>query len=168
MLRTIDLEQTLLTNLRRLPPEKQQQVLVFVQSLQTSEPDNQQQLRHYLVSQILPDLQRIHRDRSEPPSPVYADSLIRAMREMRDRSPHDPLTKIIMALHNAMTFENRWITYNGDQYQQAYILLKSLVETESLSEKDVQPVILALENLGFDTMPYTISTENEPEADGND
>jgi hypothetical protein len=154
--------------LKKILEEELKEILVVIQR-QEEEFQKMFNLatRYYLDSQILPDLERIHRDLSEPPLAVYADSLIRAMREMHDCSPDDPLTKIVMALHNAMTFENRWVTYNRDQYQKAYALLKRLVETESLSEKDVQPSILALKDMGFDTMPDAISTESEPEPEGN-
>ncbi|NJR49837.1 MAG: hypothetical protein HC780_09995 [Leptolyngbyaceae cyanobacterium CSU_1_3] len=108
----MSIEQDVIETLRILPPTKQEEVLRFVQSLQTSNLVAQKNLRLGFAEKILPDLQRIHRDRDEPPSPVYADSLIRTMRGMRDRLPEEPFTQIVMALHNAMTFESlgdlRW------------------------------------------------------------
>ncbi|MEP0915343.1 hypothetical protein NC981_00810 [Leptolyngbya sp. DQ-M1] len=99
-------------------------------------------------------MQRIHRDRDEPPSPVYADSLIRMMREMRDRSPEDPFTQVITALHNAMAFENRWVTHTEDQYLGGYALLESLVYQDDLQPEEVQQAMLRLNRLGFETMPF--------------
>lgn len=150
----MSVEQDVIETLKVLPLEKQQEVLRFVQSLQPSSLTTQKDLRISFAEKILPDLQRIHRDRDESPSPVYADSLIRTMREMRDRSPEDPFTQVVMALHNAMAFENRWVTYTGDQYLGAYTLLESLVAQDDLQPEEVQQAIHGLNRLGFETMPF--------------
>lgn len=154
-------EQDVIETLRILPLEKQQEVLRFVQSLQPSSLTVQKNLRLGFAEKILPDLQRIHRDRDEPPSPVYADSLIRTMREMRDRSPEDPFTQIVMALHNAMAFENRWVTYDGEQYLGAYTLLESLVDQDNLRPEEVQNAIISLNRLGFETMPFNLDLQSD-------
>lgn len=153
----MSVEQDVIQTLRVLPPEKQQEVLRFVQSLQPQTALSQKKLRLSFAEKLLPDLQRIHRDRTEPPSPVYADSLIRTMRDLRDRIPNDPFTQIVMALHNAMAFENRWVIYNGDQYLGAATLLQNLVHQDNLQPEDVQNAILALNRLGFETMPFRIN-----------
>jgi hypothetical protein len=156
----MNLEQTVLDTLRTLPSKKQEEVLVFIQSLQQElkpDPALQQVVRQYFVSKILPDLQRIHRDPDEPPSPVYADSLIRTIREVRDLAPSDHFTKILLALHDAMAFQNRWATYTEAQYDAAYNLLSGLVDLQSLSSEDVQKTTRSLEAIGFDTMPFEVS-----------
>jgi hypothetical protein len=98
-----------------------------------------------------------YQDPDEPPSPVYADSLIRTIREVRDLAPSNPLTKILLALHDAMAFQNRWVTYTEAQYNAAYSLLKDLVDLQSPSNEDVQKATRSLENIGFDTMPFEVS-----------
>ncbi|KAM3108697.1 hypothetical protein [Phormidesmis sp. 146-35] len=139
-----------------------------MQSLQPSSLTAQKDLRISFAEKILPDLRRIRRDRDEPPSPVYADSLIRTMREMRDPSSEDPFTQIVMALHNAMAFENHWITYTADQYLGAYTLLKSLVDQDNLQPEEVQQAILGLNRLGFETIPFdfnpSVSRDSNPQS----
>jgi hypothetical protein len=167
----MNLEQTVLDTLRTLPSKKQEEVLVFIQSLQQElkpDPALQQVVRQYFVSKILPDLQRIHRDPNEPPSPVYADSLIRTIREVRDLAPSDHFTKILLALHDAMAFQNRWVTYTEAQYDAAYNLLSGLVDLQSLSSEDVQKTTRSLEAIGFDTMPFEVSVSLEQSPEDED
>jgi hypothetical protein len=55
----MNIEQTVLSALRTLPSKKQEEVLVFIQSLQHElKPDSavQQIVQQYFVSRILPDL----------------------------------------------------------------------------------------------------------------
>lgn len=66
-----------------------------------------------------------------------------------------------MVLHNAMAFENRWISYNRDQYLGAHTLLQSLVNQDDLQPEDVRIAILVLSHLGFETMPFTLDMNNE-------
>jgi hypothetical protein len=160
----MNLEQTVLSALRTLPSQKQEEVLVFIQSLQHElkpDPAVQQIVQQYFVSKILSDLQRIHQDPDEPPSPVYADSLIRTIREVRDIAPSALLVKVLLTLHDAMAFQNRWVTYTEAQYNAAYSLLKDLADLQSLSHEDVQEATRSLEVIGFDTMPFDVSASLE-------
>jgi hypothetical protein len=167
----MNLEQTVLSTLRTLPSKKQEEVLVFIQSLQHElkpDPAVQQIVRQHFISKILPDLRRIHQDPDEPPSPVYADSLIRTIRELRDLAPSDHLTKVLLALHDAMAFQNRWVTYTEAQYNAAYDVLKDLADLQSLNNEDVQKATRSLEVIGFDTMPFEISDSFEQPLEGED
>jgi hypothetical protein len=160
----MNLEQTVLSALRTLPSQKQEEVLVFIQSLQHElkpDPAVQQIVRQHFMSKILPDLKRIHQNPDEPPSPVYADSLIRTIREVRDLAPSAPLTKVLLALHDAMAFQNRWVTYTEAQYKAAYSLLKDLADLPSLSNEEVQKATRSLEDIGFDTMPFEVPASLE-------
>jgi hypothetical protein len=160
----MNLEQTVLSALQTLPSQKQEEVLVFIQSLQHElkpDPAVQQIVQQHFLSKILPALQRIHQDPDEPPSPVYTDSLIRTIREVRNLAPSDPLTKVLLALHDAMAFQNRWVTYTEAQYNAAYSLLKDLADLPSLSNEEVQKATRSLENIGFDTMPFEVSASLE-------
>lgn len=117
---------------------------------------------------ILGDLQKLQQYSREPMAAIYADNLLRTMRTMRDKLPFDPYTEVVMALHDAIAFQNRWIDYNASQYQGVYDLLTSLIEREKLNNDEVYSAILTLENLGFDTLPFggeldftTTQDENE-------
>jgi hypothetical protein len=59
----MNLEQTVLSALQTLPSQKQEEVLVFIQSLQNElkpEPAVQQIVQQHFMSKILLDLQRIY------------------------------------------------------------------------------------------------------------
>ena len=58
-----------------------------------------------------------------------------------------------MVLHDAMTFQNRWIDYTPEQYQGAYTLFEDLFKRSPLSHEDVSQAIQELGRLGFNTMP---------------
>jgi hypothetical protein len=75
--------------------------------------------------------------------------------------PSDPLTKVLLALHDAMAFQNRWVTYTEAQYNAGYSLLKDLADLQSLSDEDVQKITQLLEAIGFDTMPFEVSVNLE-------
>lgn len=74
------------------------------------------------------------------------------MRFMRDKLPFYPYTEVVMALHDALAFQNRWIDYNASQYQGVYDLLTSLVNQEKINNSSVENSILTLLNLGFDIL----------------
>lgn len=98
-LRITPLFQQLYSAARVLPPAKQQEVLRFVQSLQPQSAVAQKSLRLSFAEKLLPDLQRIHLDRDESPSPVYADSLIRTMQEMRGHASREKATRPKRSVH---------------------------------------------------------------------
>ncbi|MEQ9672492.1 hypothetical protein [Coleofasciculus sp. G2-EDA-02] len=83
---------------------------------------------------------------------VYADSLLRALKTIRDRFPFEPLTEVLMAFYDAIAFENYWIDYQANQYQGVHDLLTTLVNVP-LTNEDVEQAILSLEDVGFDTLP---------------
>ena len=60
-----------------------------------------------------------------------------------------------MALHDAIAFQNRWIDYTSSQYKGVYDLLTTLL-TSQLSNDDIEQAILAIEDLGFDTLPFGV------------
>lgn len=61
-----------------------------------------------LTKSILIDLQKLSSCSGEPIASVYADNLLRTMRTMRDKLPVDPYTEVVMALHDALFYSNRW------------------------------------------------------------
>jgi hypothetical protein len=81
------------------------------------------------------------------------------MRIMRDKLPFDPYTEVVMALHDALAYSNRWIDYNASQYQGVCELLTSLVNQETINNSSVEAAILTLENLGFDTIPFGVKLD---------
>jgi hypothetical protein len=164
----MNIEQAVLENLRVLPSADQQEVLTFIKTLQQkpkSEVSGPQSLRSQIAQKLLPDLQRIQWLHDGYPSAVYADSLLRTMQEMFEQAPDDRLTEVLMVLHDAMAFQNRWIDYLPEQYKGAYTLLESLVDRQSLNQVDVSQAIQELNRLGFNTLPYEGMVSTEPNLD---
>lgn len=120
-----------------------------------------------LAKQILLDLQKIQPYCGTPTAAVYADNLLRTMSAMRDQSPFEPLTEVVMALHDAIAFQNRWIDYNANQYKGAHSLLATLLDSQ-LSNSDVEQAILALEDLGFDTLPFGVELNADSDIEENE
>jgi hypothetical protein len=121
-----------------------------------------------ITKTLLADLQKLSSYSGEPVAAVYADNLLRTMRFMRDKLPFDPYTEVVMALHDALAFQNRWIDYNASQYKGVYDLLTSLVNQEKINNLSVEDSILTLENLGFDTLPFGVSIDNSLDTDSDE
>jgi hypothetical protein len=166
----MNIEQAVLENLRELPSEEQQEVLTFIKTLQQKpklEPPALELLRSQIATKLLPDLRHIQWLHDGYPSAVYADSLLRTLQEMFEQAPDDPLTEVLMVLHDAMAFQNRWIDYTPEQYQGAYILLESLIDRQSLNQEDVNQAIQELNRLGFNTLPYEVIVSTGINLDGD-
>ncbi|MBD2364947.1 hypothetical protein H6G36_27940 [Anabaena minutissima FACHB-250] len=118
-----------------------------------------------ITQALLVDLQKLYSYSGEPIAAVYADNLLRTMRKMRDKLPFDPYTEVVMALHDALFFQNRWIDYKTSQYKGVCELLTSLVNQETISNSSVEDSILALEDLGFDTLPFGIKIDDGLDRD---
>lgn len=78
-----------------------------------------------ITKTLLVDLQKLSSYSGEPVAEVYADNVLRTMRLMRDKLPFDPYREVVMALHDAFLFQNRWIDYKASQYKRLYDLLTS-------------------------------------------
>ncbi|QIR41856.1 hypothetical protein HCG51_34840 (plasmid) [Tolypothrix sp. PCC 7910] len=112
-----------------------------------------------ITKAILVDLEKLASNSSEPIAAVYADNLLRTMHSMHDKLPFDPYTEVVMALYDALFFQNRWIDYNASQYRGVCDLLTSLVNQEIINNSSVEDAILTLENLGFDTLPFGVTLD---------
>ena len=168
----MNIEQAVLENLRQLPSENQQEVLTFVRSLRQqlhARDSVQATLRVLLAEKILPNLNRIQSLHEGQPSAVYSNRLLRTMREMFDLAPREPLAKVLMVLHNAMAFQNRWIRYTAAQYQGAYDLFNTLADHWPLDDKaQAEQAIQTLTQLGFHPVPYEIPCSHDPDEDDED
>jgi hypothetical protein len=121
----------------------------------------QQILRTHYANQLLAELAQLQEHCAEPIAARYAGSLLRTMRTVRDVAPFDPFVDVVVALHNALAFENRWTDYSAEQYQEAYEILRKLGQRRSVSDDKAAKAIMELEEMGFDTTPFTL----EPASD---
>jgi hypothetical protein len=118
-----------------------------------------------ITKSILIDLQKLSSCSGEPIASIYADNLLRTMRNMRDKLPFYPYTEVVMALYDALFYSNRWIDYNASQYQGVCELLTSLMNQETINNSSVETAILTLENLGFDTLPFGVKLDESLDLD---
>ncbi|MBD2302211.1 hypothetical protein [Nostoc sp. FACHB-190] len=118
-----------------------------------------------ITKTLLVDLQKLSSYSGEPIAAVYVDNLLRTMRKLRDRLPFDPYTEVVMALHDALAFQNRWIDYNANQYKGVCELLTSLVNQETINNSSFESAILTLEHLGFDTLPFGVNLDDNLDTD---
>jgi hypothetical protein len=145
----MDIKQAVLETLELLPFEKQQEVLGFIQSLLPHEPTKQQELRRPFTEKVLLDLQRIQWFRDGLPSAAYAGHLMKTIKAMFQQIPAEPLTEVLMALHDAMAYQNHWIQYTAEQYQDAAVLIKDLNDRPQLNHEDTTQALQVLATLGF-------------------
>jgi hypothetical protein len=167
----MNIEQAVLDNLRELPPKNQKEVLTYIKALQQRlklEAEAERIQWGQVAEQLLLDLRRMQWLHDGSPSAVYADSLLQSMQNLFDQTPDEPLTEVLMVLHDAMTFQNRWIDYTPKQYQGAYTLFEDLFKRSPLNQEDVSQAIQELGQLGFKTMPYEVAVSKDIEPDGNE
>jgi hypothetical protein len=112
-----------------------------------------------ITNHILEDLKKLSTCSGEPMAAVYADNLLRGMHLLRDKYIGNPFTEVVIALHDALFFQNRWIDYTDSQYLQAYNLISSLARQETINNSSVEEAILALENNGFNTLPFGVQLD---------
>jgi hypothetical protein len=120
------------------------------------------------VNPILADLRKIQRHCGTPPAAMYADSILRTIRAMRDLVPFDPYTEVAMALYDAMASQDRWLDYTAEQYEGAHHFLRNLAVRSHLRNNDIENAIMGLEDLGFDTTPFGMDVEfrDNPDDEG--
>ncbi|MBD2254540.1 hypothetical protein [Nostoc parmelioides] len=118
-----------------------------------------------ITKTLLGDLQKLQQYTGEPIAAVYADNLLRTMRKLCDQLPFDLYTEVVMALYDALAFQNRWIDYTANQYKGVGELLTSLINQEIINNSSVESAILTLENLGFHTLPFGVKIEESLDTD---
>ena len=130
--------------------------------------DTDRILRVHFVNPILADLRRIQRHCGTPAAAMYADSILRTIRAMRDLVSFDPYTEVAMALYDAMAFQNQWLNYTAEQYEGAHRIFRNLAGRSQLRNNDIENAVMDLEDLGFDTTPFGMDVEfgDNPDDEG--
>jgi hypothetical protein len=116
-------------------------------------------LRQHFLKDIVRYLQRLEQQAQRPESADYANKLFHAMRAVRDRLMTDPFSAVVIALHDALAFQNGWARYDAQQYNKAREILVRF-GNQDLHEEKALKAIAALEEVGFDTTPF-FTTPNE-------
>jgi hypothetical protein len=139
----MNIEQSVIANLRLLPTERQQDVLVYIHSLLPR--DAQSDLRMEILEQVLPALQQIQNFHDGLPSAVYADRLLRSTQALSTQFPDTALGQILKTLHRSLAEENRWGCYTVEYYQTVMQMLTELTDRPTLLPSDVESVSQQLE-----------------------
>lgn len=114
-------------------------------------------IRTHFAEKILSALKKIQPYCQTSDAVIYAEELLSTMRTMRDTSPFDLYLEVVMALYDALAFNNNWIEYNAAQYEDAYRILKNLASQRHLVRSKVEKAIIKLEDAGFDTTPFNVN-----------
>ncbi len=113
-------------------------------------------LRKHYVKKILADLQEIQSYCDDPGAAIFASNILQNIQRMRDENPDDPYLEILMALYDAMAYQNSWSEYNSEQYKEAHKVLKQCLEHENISEDRLEKSIIKLTKVGFRTLPFKL------------
>ena len=122
-------------------------------------------MRAHLAREILADLRQIQQYCGQPLAAAYSGALLTAMRAMRDLAPTDPYLEVVMALHDALAFDNNWVSYTPDQYESAYQVLATLARARRVDEEKAEKAIAQLEKLGFDSTPFHADADFDHDPD---
>ena len=108
---------------------------------------------------ILDDLEKIQPYASSIDAAVYINRVLHGIRQMEEHSPEDPFFNVLSAFYDALAFNNKWTNYTADQYLKVKAVLKKYSERSALDQKTIEKAINELEDIGFDTTPFTFDLE---------
>ncbi len=129
----------------------------------TIPPLAQRIFRTHFLTDILGQLSNLKKFAGSEQAPNYAARLFPAMRLFRDRLPTDPFSAVILALHDALAFDNNWIRYTAQQYAKAAEILIRF-GNQDLNENKALKAVAVLEDIGFDTTPFSLPDEDSDPA----
>lgn len=116
---------------------------------------NKRTLYHQTILQALAVLQT-HAGR--PEARCHVEAIFRAIRDLEEHAPEESLLEVWLALYDALAHDDLWLTYTAEQYQAAYHILAAM-GTQPIPAQQVEDTIAALDDAGFDTMPYVFTMD---------
>jgi hypothetical protein len=120
-------------------------------------------MKMHLLDPILDAFDKIQPHANSGDAAVYINRILHTIREMEDRSPKDPFLDILFALYDALAVDNNWTKYTADQYAKAKEVLEKYSKRSILNQKAIEKAIVELEEIGFDTTPFTLNIETTKE-----
>jgi len=118
-------------------------------------------MRSSLVKPILKRLRDVQHYVGTPYAALYINEILHNVRDLEDKSPHDPLLEVLSALYMALAYENQWADYTANQYESICHLIRRIARRPFPKPTDIEKAIIAMEDLGFDTTPIPISIEDD-------
>ena len=119
----------------------------------------QEIVRAHFFGPILEALSEIQPNVNSPSASVYVNTILHAIRDMEDKSPDDPFLDVLYAFYDALAYENNWAKYNAQQYANAKNILENFFDRPTITPDVIEKAILALEETGFKTIPFSFSAE---------
>ncbi|MBI4324086.1 MAG: hypothetical protein HY674_02360 [Chloroflexi bacterium] len=146
---------------RTFPLPQRELLVVQPRSTRPSKPDATAQriIRKHFVETTLDDLRRMQDHSGQPSASNYVQHLFKTIRQARDIAGSDPFLAVLIALHDALAYENRWADYSASQYDGALHVLAKYANQDVFPEK-IEKAIMELEDLGFDTTPFAVITDD--------
>ncbi|MEM7078984.1 MAG: hypothetical protein AAF513_10185 [Pseudomonadota bacterium] len=120
--------------------------------------------RQTLYQSILTLMQEVQPYAKTSGAAVYLNQLLYKMLEWDKQYPEDPILEVLFALYDALSVHG--FSYSGEQFEAARELLARLNQPhlfEDISEEAITDAIVTLEDIGFDTLPYTITVLSDEE-----
>jgi hypothetical protein len=134
-----------------------------------TKPDqNVRLLRNALLEPIYSDLVCVAQRHGQLSAIGYAADLLGNLRDYPRRVPNDPFGSLVSALHDALSYKNRWQGFSSECLFGAKAVLEKYATKSNFSYDDMPKAIQALEELGLNTTPIEISLEVLAEIDSWD
>lgn len=144
----MNIEQAVLENLRLLPSEKQQDVLVFIYSLlPPAEFITLDTTQTKTLTDICTATRQIQSFHDGLPSAVYADRLLRSTQSLITHSSNDPIGEFAQALYQSLATNNRWSYYTIEYYQTLHTLLTRWLELPNLKPDEIRAAVQTLNTI---------------------
>ena len=122
-------------------------------------------MRSHFVNDIVYDLGQLERVDSDSPSrTACVDSVLQSISRMRKFALDDVFSDLLLAFYDALTVDNKWTEYTNDQYGAARDLMIELSGRKNLREEAVDRALIKLEDIGFDTTPYSMEFSEDNDS----
>jgi len=118
-------------------------------------------MRSHFVNPILKSLDSIQPLAGTSAGAAYIADILNNIHRMAQRSPSDGFIEILLAVYDSLAFQGQWVTYNPEQFKNAYAILKKYAERPLLKPNDVEKAIMEIEKVGFDTTPIPLVIEDK-------
>lgn len=83
---------------------------------------------------------------------------------MIDELEPDAFLQVFAALLDALAYDKDWVVeFTSDQYEGAYKIIETVVNTKGLTQDMALNAIIALQKLGFDPIPFELDYDDEDE-----
>lgn len=157
----MNIEQAVIENLRLLPTERQQDVLVFIHSLLPFDPEAE--IKAAILKQVIPPLQQIQNFHDGLPSAIYASQLLRSLQVLSHQFSDSACGQVLQTLDQSLSPDQKWGCYTVKYYQTVTHLLSELIDRPRITANDVQSAIQTIERISETMTQPGIVTDQELE-----